>query len=363
MSKSVTNEEVEDVLSSIRRLVSEDKRPLAGMPSSAPRAADADRSSAPSKNADAERFVLTPSLRVETAADETPAQSVDEGPLDLGSVAKRTWAESDPDDATQAEPLVLVPDAKPKATNEISDQPADEAQGGALNALVQDTLKNSAQDESVDEPLEDGDYSDESYWEEDAAEAGNDHKLEASDTTDRIEDDHQQVDEPRTRGNEAADDNQTPERKFEVHRPSMAADLTAKLAALETAASSIAQEFEPDGDEEEAFGASAVPAMVWEDDVELDAKGVPVSAPEIEQAAPAEPETAPAQDASDGHNAALAAAFGGDDQLMDEEALRDLVSEIVRAELQGALGERITRNVRKLVRREIHRALTAQELD
>jgi cell pole-organizing protein PopZ len=48
---------------------------------------------------------------------------------------------------------------------------------------------------------------------------------------------------------------------------------------------------------------------------------------------------------------------------MDEEALRELVAEIVRTELQGALGERITRNVRKLVRREIHRALTAQELE
>lgn len=47
---------------------------------------------------------------------------------------------------------------------------------------------------------------------------------------------------------------------------------------------------------------------------------------------------------------------------IDEEMLRDLVSEIVRQELQGALGERITRNVRKLVRREIHRALTAQDL-
>jgi len=43
--------------------------------------------------------------------------------------------------------------------------------------------------------------------------------------------------------------------------------------------------------------------------------------------------------------------------------LRELVTEIVRQELQGALGERITRNVRKLVRREIHRALTSQELE
>ena len=51
------------------------------------------------------------------------------------------------------------------------------------------------------------------------------------------------------------------------------------------------------------------------------------------------------------------------DDILDEEALRDIVSDIVREELQGALGERITRNVRKLVRREIHRALAAQDLE
>lgn len=49
--------------------------------------------------------------------------------------------------------------------------------------------------------------------------------------------------------------------------------------------------------------------------------------------------------------------------VIDEEALREMVADIVRQELQGALGERITRNVRKLVRREIHRALAAHDLD
>ena len=38
--------------------------------------------------------------------------------------------------------------------------------------------------------------------------------------------------------------------------------------------------------------------------------------------------------------------------------LRDMVHDIVRQELQGVLGERITRNVRKLVRREIQRAFS-----
>ncbi|WP_133169911.1 hypothetical protein [Shimia abyssi] len=49
--------------------------------------------------------------------------------------------------------------------------------------------------------------------------------------------------------------------------------------------------------------------------------------------------------------------------VIDEDILREMVADIVRQELQGALGERITRNVRKLVRREIHRALAAHDLD
>jgi len=50
------------------------------------------------------------------------------------------------------------------------------------------------------------------------------------------------------------------------------------------------------------------------------------------------------------------------DVTLDEEMLRDMVADIVRRELQGELGERITRNVRKLVRREINRALAGQDL-
>jgi hypothetical protein len=42
---------------------------------------------------------------------------------------------------------------------------------------------------------------------------------------------------------------------------------------------------------------------------------------------------------------------------VDEEMLRRIVTQVLQQELQGALGERITRNVRKLVRREINRAL------
>ncbi|MBD3764242.1 MAG: glycerol-3-phosphate dehydrogenase [Rhodobacterales bacterium] len=51
------------------------------------------------------------------------------------------------------------------------------------------------------------------------------------------------------------------------------------------------------------------------------------------------------------------------DFVIDEEALREMVRDILREELQGALGERITRNVRKLVRAEIARALTTRDFD
>jgi hypothetical protein len=53
----------------------------------------------------------------------------------------------------------------------------------------------------------------------------------------------------------------------------------------------------------------------------------------------------------------------GGEAVLDEESLRDLVVEIVRQELQGTMGQRITRNVRKLVRQEINRALASHDLD
>jgi hypothetical protein len=49
--------------------------------------------------------------------------------------------------------------------------------------------------------------------------------------------------------------------------------------------------------------------------------------------------------------------------VLDEAALQEIVRQTLRQELQGELGERITRNVRKLVRAEINRALMARDLD
>ena len=47
---------------------------------------------------------------------------------------------------------------------------------------------------------------------------------------------------------------------------------------------------------------------------------------------------------------------------IDDALLRDLIRDVLREELHGELGERITRNVRKLVRAELARALAARDL-
>lgn len=106
--------------------------------------------------------------------------------------------------------------------------------------------------------------------------------------------------------------------------------------------------------------AELVPEAPMWPEVEEDAlqgEGPVVAFPSA--AAPAQPE--------DGIDVAevLTSAVLEDENLrvMDEAELHDLVREIVRQELQGGLGERITRNVRKLVRAEVNRALAARALD
>ena len=48
---------------------------------------------------------------------------------------------------------------------------------------------------------------------------------------------------------------------------------------------------------------------------------------------------------------------------LNEDLLRDIVRDMIQAELQGTLGERITHNVRKLVRAEINRALASRDYE
>lgn len=47
--------------------------------------------------------------------------------------------------------------------------------------------------------------------------------------------------------------------------------------------------------------------------------------------------------------------------ILDEQALREVINTIVREELQGELGDRISRNLRKLIRRELAQMLEQQQ--
>lgn len=86
---------------------------------------------------------------------------------------------------------------------------------------------------------------------------------------------------------------------------------------------------------------------------------------EPETAAAAGPPTGPEPilTAPQGETQTLVDGDGNPLTVLDEEALHEIVRSLIREELQGVLGERITRNVRKLVRAEINRALTARSLD
>ena len=125
------------------------------------------------------------------------------------------------------------------------------------------------------------------------------------------------------------------------------------VAEIEVAVTARAEDWEPDGGEpfdQAAWAASAFD--VPQDD--------PASA--IPGAAIAEALSPIAQS---GLDARIAADIAAQDAGLptDEPALRAAVVRILREELAGELGEKITRNVRKLVSREINRALASHDLD
>ena len=122
-------------------------------------------------------------------------------------------------------------------------------------------------------------------------------------------------------------------------------DLKAKITALETAIAKTVDQWEPDGTSNDPYAGTQPLSMVWPED---DTEGTELPLDQIVRGA------ATRNAVTD----AVQTAVSG--QALDEKALRGIVADIVKSELQGELGDRITRNVRKLVRREIHRALTAK---
>jgi hypothetical protein len=155
---------------------------------------------------------------------------------------------------------------------------------------------------------------------------------------------------------EKADLPETPERPRS--RP-VAWSLEDRIAELEAAFGDRTEEWEPDGSED---ASQERPSRFVFQHKALAAGAAPAAG---DPEAPAEPRSAarPARETDEDDDAGDGFDIFEDDRLPDPDALRDLVAEIVRQELQSDLGQRVTRNIRKLVRREIRRALAARDFD
>lgn len=148
-----------------------------------------------------------------------------------------------------------------------------------------------------------------------------------------------------------------------------ASEIARRLAEIEALLN--AQDHSP-------FETEALPShpsraqMSWDEDdaseapfIDADLEPAPTASASIHWAAPLSPPSEqPAPDATFADDVAKPDAAVATSTLSaaDEEILRGLVREVMLEELSGSTGERVTRNLRKIVRAEIARALTARGL-
>ncbi|WP_243614645.1 hypothetical protein [Shimia aestuarii] len=309
MSDPVTNVEIEDVLSSIRRLISEnDRTPKQGAAAQVvtpePKVM-AERESAAEPAP--ERLVLTPALRVaENPVSETdPIPEEDEDArLDMGVEPLAVEAEQTGED--DAEERVA------ETVESFSEPGYDPMEGVTLERAREIDSRIVHWDKMGDAtPAEDPTYEPDEPGDSDYA--GTD--VEPLEWQDEDADEAAEAAPSRVVRTQTYEDAETEETVEDVSLETDAApeeDLAGLASRVEAELrDSLPGQIEAELQPEDAFGDLA----------------------------------------------------GEDAMMLDEAVLRDMVADIVRQELQGALGERITRNVRKLVRREIHRALAAHELD
>jgi hypothetical protein len=334
MSEPIQNAAIEDVLSSIRRLVSEDTR----------REAPEETVRQPEK---APRLVLTPALRVAESAPSAEAETAGAGEdLSVSAVP-------DPEDLPAPEA------AREQDMHGIND--------GAIQELVDEAFAGIlAGDEADVAGAGDGAPA---PW----ADPDKTTLFEAA----RVEILTNPVHVPEDMADAVEHPEPVAEETAEQAEPGVAAEgpdqtLASRFAAMEAVIASTPDQWEPDGDVGDDYAGTPTETMDWQDHVEEDEPAdmsepaeemvLEAAAEELTDDAPEVPESAAEAPAGTEEAGDRDSVFA-DDTFLDEESLRELVADIVRQELQGALGERITRNVRKLVRREIHRALAAHDLD
>jgi hypothetical protein len=431
MSEPVTQTEIEDVLSSIRRLVSEDNRADRNPDHGAGRrngtaARVAEATADPRPKAPVTRLVLTPALRVPENrlqaedAPTPPTAPVATSPLqDTGQAPVQ---EIPVGDAPVAETVPIAPAAAPV----LHDNDPDNEDLAFFQGLQAATPRGDEPGQDDEAATDHGiDHSADTIVFQATADA---EAAETAQAADIVTDDSlSEATTPKPSPSEDApwaDPNST---LFEAAGVAPSRDSTPKpagqlnpkigavvqkLAEMEAANAARPVLWEPDGSRDTPYAGSDLEPLQWADtdpaepttDVtadplaeadetaeptatpvaQMDSPVAEMSAPtsakaeprqpdpqpeplvlsEPAQASPADPATADgaSQIAEQAVTDVAMDQLGAEDSILDEESLRELVADIVRAELQGALGERITRNVRKLVRREIQRALSAQDL-
>lgn len=364
MADSAPNPKVEDVLSSVRRLVSGEVQR---------------RTSRPSQPAgEAGALVLTEAHRVAEKPKPAPGpearkRSLEERIAELEAAVDRGSEEFEPDgseDPSQHRPDRIVY-TRPPSSDEVSEratlrlsqielietEPASEEPESRVGASVpfrRETSRTPSEAPMAEDVLPQPTTGEvRAFTNPDDVVA----RIEA-----RIEGGVQQVKARSPAKGDTAD--ATPRRQDNMLREEPNDPADDFEMALSKAVSAPVSPSESDDSSEEASGdfldQDEVLAFV-DPASEIAPAGEPASETEEESPVAFEtPEPASADDEGDDDAPAVAAAAL--DSLPDEEALRRLVARMIREELQGHLGERITSNVRKLVRREVMRALDSRDL-
>ncbi|GAB5448395.1 hypothetical protein [Gymnodinialimonas sp.] len=388
-----TPEEIEDVLASVRRLVS-DHAPKND--SVAPQA-DAPSAEAP---APSEALVLTPSFRVTDPEDPwvpvtSSPEPEDAAPEDITADAPATEEVSAPEDliaeivtADAAVPADDLTDIAPE-TDDAEWRPDDrlahyDAVGGAEDAAdtpqewVDDHSDAASEDDIADLIRLDGadvpvaDFESETgddNWPEGGAEAALLTLVARRDPVPEAEDEvspDEAADETHADSEEAADaalieeaPDPQPEDEIAEEEPSDA------IEAAEEQAEDTAPEYSSDsGETEEPLETPFVEdpdATTVEEAVEAEAAQADATVSDDIPASDEPMAETPVEDLGDTQSPFTFPET--DEGILDEDTLREIIVEVVREELQGVLGQRITRNVRKMVRREIRLALAAEDLE
>lgn len=295
MSEPLSTTEIEDVLSSIRRLVAEDLRPS---PAPQPTSGEGGRN----------KLILTPALRVVTAEGDANAVADKAAVVsNLGSgLAHAEWEPEAEDAASSDETLIL----------ELDQDLADHGWAVAEPDMA------GADDEIIGFTPPDGSGL---------------HDAETASAASFADGDETTPAEPTF---------------VSVRRGGMVQDVPSWAQSDEAA------EEETEHPQPEVVAGTIEPDPEWAEAAEADVRA------ELEQ------EAAAAEPMSFAGNIREDDGVSGLDQpgpaeaetIYDETLLREIVRDLLRDELQGAMGERITRNIRKLVRTEIARALATQDL-